>query len=270
MKTIYLSLLFLLLKTVSCYGQIGINTTLPQAIFHVDGKNDNANTNVKHSQKESNDIVVTNNGNIGIGILNPTNKLEIKTNDSNTGLSLLNASSQSKVLISDKDGNATWSFPERKARTSIYSITGVSSLIGNIDNMAKYDKFLDVKIEDVKGIFGDQYGWDIVKQQYIVPIKGIYRISMSIYLESGLLSDYYKIGISKGNNAKQLMPNMPYISIVSEEKDKLAYVTGLAILNKDDILEIKVANQKNPNSPVKIIGGPEYSTLLIELVKQIR
>ncbi|MFM9403762.1 hypothetical protein ACKLNQ_17820 [Myroides odoratimimus] len=174
------------------------------------------------------------------------------------------------ILVSDKDGNATWGFAERKARTSIYSATGTVSLVGSMTDMAKYTALTDVKIDEVKNVFGNQYGWNTTNQQYIVPIKGFYRISLTFYFEPGTSTDYYKLGISKGSGSKILMNNYPYIAIVSEAKEKLGFVTGLVMLDKGDVLEVKGTNETNPTLPIKVMGGQDYSTLLIELVKQIR
>ncbi|RNA62240.1 hypothetical protein D1631_10000 [Chryseobacterium nematophagum] len=59
------------------YGQVGINTQNPQGIFHIDGTKDNPITGTPTSPQQLNDLIVTEEGNVGIGNINPTAKLEI-------------------------------------------------------------------------------------------------------------------------------------------------------------------------------------------------
>lgn len=44
------------------YGQVGINTTNPQGIFHVDGAKDNSTTGTPTSTQQINDVIVTSTG----------------------------------------------------------------------------------------------------------------------------------------------------------------------------------------------------------------
>lgn len=60
-------------------AQIGINTALPQAAFHIDGLSDNNLTELPTSLQQQNDFVITSDGNIGIGTIQPRGKLEINS-----------------------------------------------------------------------------------------------------------------------------------------------------------------------------------------------
>ncbi|KMQ69955.1 hypothetical protein ACM39_02640 [Chryseobacterium sp. FH2] len=60
-------------------AQIGINCPNPLAKFHVDGGKDNPNTGFPSSSQLSNDIVVTNAGFVGVGVLNPNVKLDLRS-----------------------------------------------------------------------------------------------------------------------------------------------------------------------------------------------
>lgn len=59
------------------HAQLGINTTNPQAIFHVDGANDNPEAGSTNAEQEANDVVINNTGNMGIGTITPTAKLDV-------------------------------------------------------------------------------------------------------------------------------------------------------------------------------------------------
>ncbi|MEF9476666.1 hypothetical protein OWR28_01895 [Chryseobacterium sp. 1B4] len=61
------------------FSQVGINTPSPQGAFHVDGAKDNVSTGVPTVAQQSNDFVVLSNGNVGVGTVNPANKLDIRS-----------------------------------------------------------------------------------------------------------------------------------------------------------------------------------------------
>lgn len=66
--------IILILSTIAygfAYSQVGINTTNPRGIFHVDGLKDNPATGVPSAAQGSNDFTVTSNGSVGIGTVAP-------------------------------------------------------------------------------------------------------------------------------------------------------------------------------------------------------
>ena len=101
--------LFLLALSANFYCQVGINTSNPQATLHIDGQKDNPLTGTTLSSTQvSNDVVITSNGNIGIGTANPTRKLEII---SSTTPALRIQDGNQKVnyaMMSDANGYGTW------------------------------------------------------------------------------------------------------------------------------------------------------------------
>lgn len=76
------------------YSQVGVGTTNPQAILHIDGKSDNAPSGVPAVSEQANDVVVTSDGRVGIGTVAPNSAITIKGNGSQ--------SSSSKITF---DGN---------------------------------------------------------------------------------------------------------------------------------------------------------------------
>lgn len=72
----HIAICILLLFKATVFGQaIGVNTKNTLGIFHVDGKGDNdANPTLA---QQANDFIITKNGDVGIGIINPSNKLHI-------------------------------------------------------------------------------------------------------------------------------------------------------------------------------------------------
>ncbi len=59
------------------YSQLGINTGNPQGIFHVDGGRDNPITGVPTRTQQSNDLMMSAAGNIGLGTVAPQTKLHV-------------------------------------------------------------------------------------------------------------------------------------------------------------------------------------------------
>lgn len=93
------------------FAQVGVNTTNPQGIFHIDAGKDNATTGTPTAAQQANDVVVTSTGRIGIGVISPTAKLQVASGTANTsGLKFDNFSSASPVssgatLGIDSSGN---------------------------------------------------------------------------------------------------------------------------------------------------------------------
>ncbi|MDP9960827.1 hypothetical protein [Chryseobacterium lathyri] len=65
------------------FSQVGINTPNPQGTFHIDGAKDNPATGIPSVIQQANDMVVTNTGDLGVGITVPTTKMHIVSNTAN-------------------------------------------------------------------------------------------------------------------------------------------------------------------------------------------
>lgn len=137
--TIFCSLLVSLLG----YSQVGINTTNPQAIFHVDGAKDNPLTGVPNVTQQANDIVFTSAGNVGIGIINPTSKVEISSSVQDiSGLKFTNFTSSTPVsngatLGVDNSGNVVTvqgaSFSPASGRVVLGSTANITANTSNFN-----------------------------------------------------------------------------------------------------------------------------------------
>ncbi|WP_121966413.1 hypothetical protein [Myroides sp. N17-2] len=86
------------------YSQVGIGTALPLHLVHIDAKGNNPIDKLPSIDEAKDDFVVTKEGNVGIGVVNPVNKLEI-----NGAIRIKNGTEgMGKILISDKDGIGKW------------------------------------------------------------------------------------------------------------------------------------------------------------------
>ena len=111
MKQKMLLISFLYLLGFGRYeAQIGINTTNPQGTFHIDGAKDNAATGVPTLAQQANDVAVTPSGNVGIGTVSPSVKLEITSPVLSGAIKIVDGSQGAgKILTSDATGAGTWS-----------------------------------------------------------------------------------------------------------------------------------------------------------------
>ncbi|MDQ1162210.1 hypothetical protein QE422_002578 [Chryseobacterium sp. SORGH_AS 447] len=105
------------LLTVMCLvpfisnAQVGINTTNPQTTFHVDGAKDNPTTGAPSASQQLNDVTIDANGNIGVGTIAPSAKLQINAGSGNALKITDTSEGLGKVLTSDSSGNARWAAP---------------------------------------------------------------------------------------------------------------------------------------------------------------
>ncbi len=94
---------------VIAFSQVGINTTNPLGILHIDGAKDNPATGTPNASQQANDIVATADGRLGIGTLTPTARLELNTGTANGALKITDGTQGiGKVLTSDASGLAGW------------------------------------------------------------------------------------------------------------------------------------------------------------------
>lgn len=108
----FLVIVFLFLH-LKGFGQVGVNTSNPQGMFHIDGAKDNPNIGLPNITQQTNDIVITAVGNMGLGTISPTAKLDIETGGTPAvpiaGLKLVDGTQRNNlVLTSDDNGLAKW------------------------------------------------------------------------------------------------------------------------------------------------------------------
>lgn len=103
-------------------AQVGINTQNPQGVFHIDG-----NGNTSGSINISDDVIVTSDGNIGVGTNSPTTKLDIFSSTAAGGLRLVDGTEgNGKVLLSNTSGNASWGNLSPGATSGVRTTTNIT------------------------------------------------------------------------------------------------------------------------------------------------
>lgn len=97
-----------LLCSTVILGQIGVQTGNPQGPFHIDAARDNPNTGSPTASQQTNDLIVTSNGNLGVGTTNPSTKLDIFRSTSGAVKIADGTQGNNKILVSDANGIGTW------------------------------------------------------------------------------------------------------------------------------------------------------------------
>lgn len=117
-----------LLLLISCmlYSQVGLNTKNPQGVFHIDGLINNPLSSAPNNLQQTDDVVVSVLGNVGLGTITPTKKLAIISGGTKAspldGFKLQDGTQGAgNVLVSDEDGSAHWErFPAIKLYNGLF------------------------------------------------------------------------------------------------------------------------------------------------------
>ncbi|MBD8349463.1 MULTISPECIES: hypothetical protein [unclassified Dysgonomonas] len=110
-QTIFI--LVIILYSTPLFPQfVGINTKTPNRLIHIDAQGNNTASVSDFSPLVSDDVIIDNTGNIGIGVLSPTAKIHIDSKENGVaipGFKLVDGTQKAgRALMSDKDGFATW------------------------------------------------------------------------------------------------------------------------------------------------------------------
>lgn len=89
-------------------AQVGINLENPRGILHVDGKKDNPKTGIPSIEQQLNDVLISEDGNVGIGLNNPSTKLDIFSEKKGALKIKDGTEGAGKILTSDNNGLAMW------------------------------------------------------------------------------------------------------------------------------------------------------------------
>ena len=94
--TIYCTLFFILaaIQTLQAQQKFGINTATPAAFFHIDGQKNSSTTN---NNDIKDDVFVTTDGNLGLGVLSPKTKVDLRNSQNNDNILGLGTTSQTAI-----------------------------------------------------------------------------------------------------------------------------------------------------------------------------
>jgi hypothetical protein len=190
MKTTHYYLVFIMIISANTFthAQIGVNTEAPIGVFQVDAKKNNS-TNA--SDKYADDLVVTANGNVGIGTEAPQAKLDVRGNVRIAG-SGNTPNTIYQLTATDNDGNAIWKAQElRKIRMG----NNADAILNSNNSITYNHKMTGVSITLAPGswqvYFTATYTnnltnipvniwWDLHNSSTTAPVSTVHRVLSSL------------------------------------------------------------------------------------------
>lgn len=151
MKNFLLSLVLVLSTTA--FAQVGVQTDDPKGTFHIDGNKDNTPGAISEEQIK-NDVIVKQNGNMGVGVENPATKVDIKADSEYKGFKLVDGNQgNNKVLTSDAEGKATWKIIKQPTfKVNLGSVSNYTHTPTKAEHDAgKFVKYTGAKVTLPKG-----------------------------------------------------------------------------------------------------------------------
>lgn len=204
MKYNILLTLFLAAVYSSAYAQVGINTEKTQdKILYIDSKSNNTSESPTNTEI-TDDVVVDNQGNLGLGTNNPGAKLHIATPSSGQikfekDLTV----SDGYVLTSDSNGNGTWRELQNASSAVEFDTDGVSFSITE-SSYQNTNSYIDLR----------PGRWILVFNMTL----------LSTGTESSNIKGLFNISFTDDENAAVLTPSGDIESEIAENKHLTASV----------------------------------------------
>lgn len=266
MKKIILSIILLSLSNL-LYSQVGIATQNPLGVFHVDAnKNDNSSTTPTVAQ-QSDDFVIKNNGNIGVGNVNPKVKLDLRAADnSNSALGIgttsASASTAGAGAIKYDPVENTMSYSNELvwvlAKPSIITkaqVVAVNTNSNTFSNLAETDVNSWTESTDVTNSFEPTTGI------FTAPHDGIYNISASFNFNSGTIGadTYTRLGFIRSTGETNYCVTPYALSGTAEAGD--ACSSSFYLLS-GETLKIAIFHNLGTDKTLNTSGGYNNLTIL--------
>jgi len=252
------------------YSQTGIGTAKPQGLLHIDGKKDNDEASPLTTSQISNDVIFTPNGFIGVGVLAPKVKLDLRSNENTNaigvGATTMSASAASKGairyntqgiaevskgLLDVSDGNA-WN--------STYLMPKKAVVIARLGNPFLVNRNSDVVIN----------GWDEVQDitesfnpttgLFTVPRDGVYWFSLTYNFVSGPIVKGSKVEVQVITSSDQIL-GRSYKTYGKAMRDTQAGgAASMALkLIKGDEIRIRIRHNITSSGGRNLRTNPDYT-----------
>lgn len=111
MKKIFILIFYLLSSVYITHAQIGIHTTNPQGVFHIDSKKNNPNGILPTAEQQHDDFVILADGTIGIGTSTPHSSAMIELNTEHRDIGSKKGFLAPKVALTSYTDNSTITNP---------------------------------------------------------------------------------------------------------------------------------------------------------------
>ncbi len=167
------------------YSQVGIRTSNPLGVLHIDGNKDNPVSTSPNNSQALNDFLINSAGNVGVGTVNPPNKLSIVGDNVNHPVIIdknlnLNSEDHFEQLAIDTEGNVG-------IKSNIATIASVFTIQSQVRglNMTNSSSNVNIPLSANDLIFNTlsaeigQENIGAVDYNYItIPVTGSYEIQV--------------------------------------------------------------------------------------------
>lgn len=203
----YLFILYMLIAASSFLSaQVGIQTESPVHTLHIDAARNNNNAVPTTDAQKLDDVVITETGNMGLGIIDPANKMEI-----NGSIKIVDGTQGTgKILASDATGTASWVPASNFTVTNKYSEWSLHqrvsdsgsptfSFVGNEqeNDLTGVSEILTGTTNEIGLTPVSNYGVEVPTGKYLVLLNGDIE-SRSEYCQLQVIAEDYQ-GVS-GND----------------------------------------------------------------------
>ncbi|MDM1548835.1 hypothetical protein HX096_13335 [Empedobacter falsenii] len=264
MKNIYLILSFLI--TTALFAQVGVGTTNPQQVLHIDASmnNDSSTQNIYED-----DVVVTAEGKLGVGTINPITKVDLRSKTLTDNVIAIGPTTQTATQAKEgalqyngnlklSDGTNWINLPGKSLNALVYANNSSNqSLANNTQVLIKsWTKQEDVtnSLDAVTGIF-------------TAPKDGVYVVSFNAALSFADIPNNSYIEIHLKSNASQGVPE--YRCLNSYPGFSTGNATNISSINCTGIFYLKKNETLSPNifhtfgGSRNLINDASYNTLTI-------
>lgn len=178
-------LLFLLLCSINTINaQIGINTPFPFHLFHIDGAKDN--NLVPTEQQILNDVVITSEGNVGVGTLTPKTKVDVRSSDQKgiigLGTSIQTAVEAGAGAIRYKAGNIVQYSDGAKWHDLPMSLPPKTLILANKSSNQSFTNNSTTAVKEWTIIKDSQSNFNAASGVFTAARDGFYMVSFNILL----------------------------------------------------------------------------------------
>lgn len=188
MRKRYRLCLLFLVASIGSFAQTGVQTKSPEAVLHIDGSKDNSN--VVTTNQAKNDVVFTEDGYLGVGVLAPNTRVDIRSGE-NTAIVGIGQTNQTATAVGAgvlrynevakmmeySDGNA-W-YPLSDQAPEKIAVVATKTTAQNFGNNAGTTITGFNEVEDNYNAFTPNTG------VFTAPREGYYYVSFNLTFQAG-------------------------------------------------------------------------------------